>query len=540
MVDVPESYYDFIMHYSPYFYVIPTLLAADATAAQKNVTVTDGTKFQSDYPVEIKDNLNSEWNIVSSVLGNVVTMTTNLAHTYYVAEAGAVEGPDPAYGRGVFPAAFAIDFLYQAYSSSQFLADQVAILAKVVSLADFIVAEQCLDKSKKAYGGFENAQGSGEYWSVDAGRCIPALLEAYSLTETTAYLSAAVLAGVTFLYDMQHLPSSLGVHDKYYGGFARYVDIHDVWSQQMDIENLYCLIGLKMLAETFDVANVLIYQAIAADLIDFLRTGFEQFYLWFDPEPTGDGEWHRVGLTETEIYDDPFSFALLGLYTYEGWSTTSQNVYKFLGSIQAAAQYPAYNPAICWPGYIDVVQRFPACAYYDALTVGILGSIRAVHDKPSYSFSMQVLAEYSDEFLFWGPIFTDYSPIVAQKAMANVTWLARFFLSYQEPQTDMTNMLETSGEDLELYPVQEAADSVTWGEALLIKGIIVQGATGEVVIEPGYITENNITIHSFLPVRVHDKIRQRGVDYEVKTVQVFEFLGDPRYFKSVCRKLINQ
>jgi hypothetical protein len=540
MGTVPQNYYDFVVHYAPYFYVIPTIITADASSGQKNVSVADGTKFQTGYPVQIYDNVNSEWNTVASVNGNTVIMQNSLANTYKVIQGGTVESPESAYGQGVFPAAFAIDFLYQAYSSSQFTKNQVDILTKIRALADFVLTQQCTNTAKKAYGGFQNAQGSTQYWSADAGRCIPALLEAYSLTGTATYLAAAVLAGSTFLYNMQHNPSLLGVHDKYYGGFARYVDINDAWSELMDVENLYCLIGLSMLAQTYDVAHASVYTAMMADLAGFLRSGYEQFYLWFDPKPTGDGKWHRVGLGEIQIYDDPFSFALLGLFTYEGWSATAENVYKFLGSVQASAQYPAYNPAICWPGYIDVIQRFPACAYYDALTIGILGSIRAAHDKPAYSLSMQVLAEYSNEFLFWGPIFTDYSPITPQKAMANVTWLARFFLSYQEPQTDMTNMLATSGEDLQLYPVQEAADSVTWGEPLSIKGIVVQGATGEIVIEPGYLTENNITVHSFLPVRVHDKIRQRGVDYEVRTVQVFDFQGDPRYYKSVCRKLINQ
>jgi len=540
MGTVPQSYYDFIVHYAPYFYVIPTLLTADAALGQKNVTVADGTKFQAGYPVQIYDNMHSEWNLVSSINGNIVTMQNNLVYAYQIAQNGTVEGPDPGYGQGVFPAAFAIDFLYQAYSSSQFTTKQIDILTKIRALADFILTQQCTNAAKKAYGGFQNAQGSTEYWSVDAGRCIPALLEAYSLTGTATYLAAAVLAGSTFLYNIQHNPSLLGVHDKYYGGFARYVDINDAWSELMDVENLYCLIGLSMLAQTYDGVHTSIYTAMMTDLVSSLRSGYEQFYLWFDPKPTGDGKWHRVSLGETQIYDDPFSFALLGLFTYEGWSTTAENVYKFLGSVQASAQYPAYNPAICWPGYIDVVQRFPACAYYDALTIGILGSIRAAHDKPDYSLSMQVLAEYSNQFLFWGPIFTDYSPITAQKAMANVTWLARFFLSYQEPQTDMTNMLATSGEDLQLYPVIEAADTITWGNELDLKGMVTPGATGEIVIEPGYITENNITVHSFLPIRVHDKIRQAGVDYEVKTVQVHDFQGDPVFYKSVCRKLINQ
>jgi hypothetical protein len=84
MATVPESCYEFVMHYAPYFYVIPTLLTVDAAADQKNVTVADGTKFQSGFPVQIGDLAHSEWNEVDSVLGNVVTMKTNLTNRYYV------------------------------------------------------------------------------------------------------------------------------------------------------------------------------------------------------------------------------------------------------------------------------------------------------------------------------------------------------------------------------------------------------------------------------------------------------------------------
>jgi len=540
-VNVPQSYYDFIMHYAPYFYVIPTAITVDAPSGQKNVTVADGTKFLSGYPVQIFDDAHSEWNTVASVAGNVVTMQNNLAYTYYVDKNGKVEDPDPAYGRGVFSAAFAIDFLYQAYSSSQFASNQAAILAEITSLANFIVSQQCTNATKKAYGGFASAEGSTLYYAVDAARCIPSLLRAYALTNMGSYLSAAILAGLTFLYNMQQQPSILGVHDKYYGGFARYVDINDSWSRYMDVEAIYGFIGLQMLAQTYDIGNAATYNAIMSDAVGFLRSGFEQLYLWFDPKPSGDGNWHRVGIGETQVYDDPVSFALLGLYTYEGWSTSCQRVYNFIETIRASAQYPAYNPAICWPGYIDVVSRFPACAYYDALTSGILWKIRAVHDKPSLALSMQIINKHQKEFLAsWGPIFTDYSPITAQKAMANTSWLAQLFLNYADPVTNFTRILDLQGENLLLYPIREAAESITYSEALSIKGTVTMGTAGEIMIEPGYLFEDHITVYTFVPVRPHDKIRRVGVDYEVLTIQPFDLNGDPEYYKSVCRRLISQ
>jgi hypothetical protein len=538
MGTVPEAYYEFVMHYAPYFYVIPTLLTVDAAAGQKNVTVADGTKFQSGFPVQISDSAHLEWNEVDSVLGNVVMMKNNLANTYRVTDNGQAEGPDPAFMRGTFPAAFAIEFLYEAYSAAQFLSRQAAILAKIVSLADWLLTQQCVDPAKKAHGGFKNVESSTEFWSIDAGRAIPALLKAYELAEDEDYLDAAKLAGETFLYNMQTQPVALGVHDRYYGGFAKFVDIDDGWSQEMPVEDLYDLIGLKMLADTYDVANKTKYETMISDAVSFLRNGFEDFYLWSDPKPIGDGEWHRVGVNETEIYDDPFSFALLGLYTYENWSLSCQKVYAFLQGIKGSVQYPGYDPSICWPGYMDVVSRFAACPYYDAITSGILSTIRRERDRPAYKFSMLAIDKYQNEFLFWGPVFTDYSPITAQKAMANVTWLGRFFLNYEEPLTSFTRILSSHGETVELYPIREAAETVSYGEPLELSAIVSPMRVEEVLIEPGYYLNDYIAIYTFAPVRHHDKVRRKGEDYELQSVQPFTFQNETIYFKSVGRRLV--
>ena len=537
-LNVPDAYYEFIMKYSPYFYVIPTAMTQDAPASQKDVTVADGSNFQVGYPVQIKDDAHSEWNEVAAINGNVLTMVNDLQYTYYVAKNGKMEGPDPDYGRGAFPAAFAIDFLYEAYSASQFASKQTEIYDKIVELADFILTQQNTNPAKKAYGGFKNSETGTQHWSVDAGRCIPPLLKAYTLTNTVGYLDAAKLAGETFLYNMQHEPSVLALHDKYYGGFARYVDINDNWSQLMNVEDLYDFIGLKMLAQTYDTANKTKYETMMSDAVGFLRSGFEDLYLWFDPPPSGDGKWHRVGINETEIYDDPISFALLGLYTYEGWSLTCQRVYNFVQTIRADAEHPAYNPAICWPGYIDVVTRFPACAYYDAITSGILWKIRAAHDKSSFQFSMQIINKYQEEFMYWGPLFTDYSPITEQKAMANVSWLSMFFLNYEDPLTRFTQILRSHGENVILYAVQQAADTISYAEAVDIKAIISPARIEELLIEPGYIIKDYLTIHVFAPIRHHDKVRRKGVDYEVLNIQEFAFQGDILYRKATLRRLL--
>jgi len=85
--------------------------------------------------------------------------------------------PDPAWGRAAFAAAFAIDFLYQAYYDSEFASKQTDIYNKIVSLADWILTQQNTDPAKKAYGGFKSNETSTYYYSVDAARVIPSLIK---------------------------------------------------------------------------------------------------------------------------------------------------------------------------------------------------------------------------------------------------------------------------------------------------------------------------------------------------------------------------
>jgi hypothetical protein len=526
MGTVPDAYFQFVMHYAPFVYVVPTAFVSAATG-QKNVTVADGSNFEASYPVQISDSGGNEWNTVASVLGNVITMENNLQRTYYAANAGKVEGPEPAYGRGVMSAAFAIDFLSQAYGAAQFAGQQSAVLAKIGELADWILTQQCTNPAKKAYGGFASAEDSPQYWSIDAGICIPALIEAYQVTGDTDYLDAAKLCGGTFLKTVQD--------EQTYGGFARAVAIDDNWLLELDVECLYCLIGLKRLAD-IDTANASQYRAIADKAIAFFREGVENLWLYFEP---ADGQWHRVGLSENEIYDDSLGFALLGLYIYEGWSDTCKNVYGSLQGIKAPAEYPAYNPAICWPGYIDVKNRHPACAYYDDITSGILWRIRAAHDKPSLAFSVLVAQKYQTEFMDWGPLFTDYSPITPAKAMANVSWLAQLFLNYAYPPSPFARIVAGKGETLSLFPLQGVGDNASYGDALTVKAIVPTGTAGELIFEVGYTLQDYITVYSIVPFRMHDKVRRAGVDYEVQTVQSFALKGDPEYFKGVCRRFIN-
>ena len=434
---------------------------------------------------------------------------------------------DPAFGKGVLAASFALDFLCEAYSAPQFEDRKADIYTKIVSLADWVLTQQCLNPARKAYGGFASAEDSTYYYSIDACRGIPSLLRAYELTSDSHYLDAAKLAGGTFLKTMQDQQT--------YGGFTRAVTIEDAWLLQLDVECLYGLIGLKMLAEKSDEANASVYQGIMSKAIRFLRYGFENLWLDFDPS---DGKWHRVGLTENEVYDDPFAYALLGLYEVEGWSVSCQKLYNSLNNIRASVKHSAYNPAICWAGYIDVLSRFSACDYYDAVTSGILWKIRQNHDKPSLKLSVEVIGKHSTEFMYWGAKHADYSYVENKQAMATVCWLAELFLHYEEPVSQFTKVLMSKGETVTIYPVREAAAIVTYGEPLDLLAIVSSLKAEQVMLEAGYYLNDYSAFYTFLPVRVHDKLRRQGEDYQIQTVTPFTFANQRFYFKITARRLI--
>jgi hypothetical protein len=435
--------------------------------------------------------------------------------------------PDPDFGKGVLAASFAIDFLCEAYSAQQFEDRKAEIYYKIVSLSDWVLTQQCIDSSRKAYGGFKSAETSSYFYSVDACRAIPSLLRAYELTKDNRYLEAAKLAGGSFLKTMQDQQT--------YGGFARAVTIQDAWLLQMDVECLYGLIGLNMLSQRYLEGNAT-YERMMDKAAFFLGIGFENLWQHFDPT---DGKWHRVGLTENEVYDDPFAYAMLGLYEFEGWSDSCQKVYNYLNSIRANSTYPAYNPAVCWAGYINVIRRFSASDYYDAVTSGILYKIRNNHDKPSLQLSVEIISKHSEEFMFWGAKHTDYSYVENKQAMATVCWLAHLFLNYEEPSTQFTKILKSRGEAIQLFPIREAAATLDYGEPLDLLTIVSALKAEQVMLEAGYYLSDYLALYTFLPVRVHNKIRRQGEDYEIQTVTPFTFADQCVYFKSIARRLID-
>jgi hypothetical protein len=142
--------------------------------------------------------------------------------------------------------------------------------------------------------------------------------------------------------------------------------------------------------------------------------------------------------------------------------------------------------------------------------------------------------------MFWGVKHSDYSYVENKQAMATVCWLGLLFLNYEEPQTRFTQILRSKGENITLYPIREAAETVSYGEGIDIQAIVSPTRVEEVLIEPGYIVNDYLNVYTFAPLRQHDKIRRKGVDYEVLSVQALDFQGETAYFKANCRRLVGQ
>jgi hypothetical protein len=151
---------------------------------------------------------------------------------------------------------------------------------------------------------------------------------------------------------------------------------------------------------------------------------------------------------------------------------------------------------------------------------------------------MKIIDKHQSDFMFWGVKHANYSPVENKWAMATVCWLARLFLNYEEPLTRFTQVLKAQGELVTLYPLVGVGEFTSYGESVDIQAIVSPARADEVLIEPGYIINDYITVYAFAPLRQHDKVHWKGVDYQVLSVQAFNWRGETAYFKAYCRRLI--
>jgi hypothetical protein len=86
----------------------------------------------------------------------------------------------------------------------------------------------------------------------------------------------------------------------------------------------------------------------------------------------------------------------------------------------------------------------------------------------------------------------------------------------------------------------EEGEKTAYGEAIDVKAIVLPAKAEELLLEPGYVTSDYLTMHVYAPVRRRDKVRRNGVEYEIISVQDFTFKGDVAFRKAACRRLISQ
>jgi hypothetical protein len=99
-------------------------------------------------------------------------------------------------------------------------------------------------------------------------------------------------------------------------------------------------------------------------------------------------------------------------------------------------------------------------------------------------------------------------------------------------------ILNSKGEAVLLYPIRQAVETVSYGEALDLLAIVSLVRAEEVLLEAGYLLNDYLAVYTFVPVRNHDKIHRKGEDYELQSVQPFTFENQTIYFKSIARRLL--
>jgi hypothetical protein len=127
-----------------------------------------------------------------------------------------------------------------------------------------------------------------------------------------------------------------------------------------------------------------------------------------------------------------------------------------------------------------------------------------------------------------------------KQAMATVCWLSQLLLGYEAPVTRFTQILNSKGENLTLHPLTESGERNSYGEPIDLKAIVLPAKAEEILLEPGYVTSDYLTVHVFAPVRQRDMMRRNGADYEILNVQEFMFKGETAYRKATLRRLISQ
>lgn len=98
----------------------------------------------------------------------------------------------------------------------------------------------------------------------------------------------------------------------------------------------------------------------------------------------------------------------------------------------------------------------------------------------------------------------------------------------------LQQILDAIGREITVYPIQDGG----YGDPLAIKAVVSPSRVDEVLIEPGYVVTDYLTVYTAYPLKHRDKIIVDDVSYEVVGVQKFDWHGATVYFKANCRRLV--
>jgi hypothetical protein len=140
--------------------------------------------------------------------------------------------------------------------------------------------------------------------------------------------------------------------------------------------------------------------------------------------------------------------------------------------------------------------------------------------------------------MYWGPLFTDYSPVENKKSVVTVSWLGRYLLQYFPVSNKFTQILNAHGETVTYYPVIPG-ETESYAEGIQIKAIVNPTKSTEILLEPGYVIDDYVTFYVFAPLKHHDKLVHKSISYVVLGVQDYRFQNDVLYLKASCRRLIS-
>ncbi len=263
--------------------------------------------------------------------------------------------------------------------------DDAEARRKLVDLADWTRGLQASSIERHGLSGAPStpdlpAPRNAYSYTIDAAFCGAAMLDAHAVTGEPAYLDAARGFG-DFLLHMRDALRRTYPNSKA-RGFCEYVVVSGgspAYDCNVHVKNLIALPTLARLSRATGDPR---YAAAAAEGRDFLVSGLDGAWEYADPA-SDPAVWHRVkgprGEPQRYAYGDTLAYALRGLHEYEGASGDVRRLYSRFAAYKGEAPATrAFDGRVAFAGYMipDLAAPDPESAYYDLVTIGILGPLR--------------------------------------------------------------------------------------------------------------------------------------------------------------------